>query len=142
MESIVSGKITTNNRNNLKNNKNGVCKNNTLNYIFNMSETDIFNNEMQNLIEEIDNNNVQHCKIPILINYIHYKLSELINHQNIANTLLASERGRKNKLNKLCKKENFIQVENFIKNNLLTKVIEMERFSLDLIKTMLLPDNN
>jgi hypothetical protein len=118
----------------------------TLAYIFKMNLKELFTNEITNLVEEIDSHGVGSCKVPILVNFIQYKLSELENHQKVAESLLLSQNSSnvttKNEFTKFCKKENFNSIRNFMVEILIHKICEMDGVGLELIKFCIIPDSS
>ena len=64
----------------------------TLDYIFNIDQREVFENELNCLKEEIENNNLDLVKIPAIMNFIIYKANELNFHSRLSESLIASSK--------------------------------------------------
>lgn len=115
----------------------------TLTYIFKLNEKEVFMNEMHNLVEEIENAGIEHCKIYILINFILYKLSELENHKKIAQTILSEAKVRSNSfIRKFCSRQTFAETKNAMVDVLLDSLVKLDGISLEFLKKTISQNNS
>jgi len=115
----------------------------TLNYIFKMNEKEVFTTELHNLIEEIENTHLQIAKVPILINFIQYKLNELCDHMEVAQNLLKSSKLDNQDEQSLfirgifqqfCKKEYFSGIKEYMMSLLIENLLQIENLDENFLK--------
>jgi len=100
----------------------------TLDYIFNIDQREVFENELNCLKEEIENNNLDLVKIPAIMNFVIYKANELNFHSRLSESLIA--RSKNSVFEDYLKKEIFSatneHMSNFVKNN---KLMSFSKYS-------------
>ena len=91
----------------------------TLDYIFNIDQREVFENELNCLKEEIENNNLDLVKIPAIMNFVIYKANELNFHSKLSESLITSSKN--SVIEDYLIKENFSatnkHISNFVKNH-------------------------
>lgn len=122
--------------------------NETINHIFKMDEKEVFSNEIKSLLEEIEKNKLQSSKVLILINFIQYKLNELDSHHQIAKEMLKTKEYNTENLlllnifSKYSDDQYFLNVKKFMIEVLVEKLLLIQNFSIDQVKTSLLKINS
>jgi hypothetical protein len=87
----------------------------TLDYIFNIDQKEVFDNELNCLKEEIEINNLNLLKIPAIMNFVIYKTNELNFHSKLAESLKNSSKN--SVIEDYLAKENFSRTSKHIANN-------------------------
>lgn len=122
--------------------------NETINHIFKMDEKEVFSNEIKSLLEEIEKNKLQSSKVLILINFIQYKLNELDSHHQLAKEMLKTKEYNTENLlllnifSKYSDDQYFINVKKFMIEVLVEKLLLIQNFSIDQVKTSLTKINS
>ena len=122
--------------------------NETINHIFKMDEKEVFSNEIKSLLEEIEKNKLQSSKVLILINFIQYKLNELDSHHQLAKEMLKTKEYNNENLlllnifSKYSDDQYFLNVKKFMIEVLVEKLLLIQNFSIDQVKTSLTKINS
>lgn len=74
--------------NKIKQEKKNKVFNETMNYIFNINEKEVFMNEFNSLIEEINSQKFNNIKMPIVMNFIMTKINEIEDYEKLAKQFL------------------------------------------------------
>jgi len=99
----------------MKHNKSNESKQ-TLNYIFNVDQKEVFDNELNNLKDDIERNNLTRLKIPAILNFISYKTNQINFHENLAESLKRKCNDRN--IREYLVKENYLMTKNHMANHI------------------------
>ena len=98
----------------MKHNKSNESKQ-TLNYIFNVDQKEVFDNELNCLKDDIESNSLTRLKIPAILNFISYKTNQIKLHENLAESL--KRKCDDPDIGEYLAKENYFMTKNHMASN-------------------------